>query len=325
MDDSAADLDVGAVRAFVAVTEDGYFGEAAARLGISQQAVSKRIGMLERSLGVALFTRTSRGARLTIDGQAFLPHARTLLSAEARAVAAVRPARRALRVDVLNHSIGPAALMRAFHQAHPDIDLDVVTLVDTDVDTAVAAVRSGAIDATFRAVTAPERQLRDGLAAARFLDDPHELLTGPAHRLAAARAVTPAELAGHPIWIPGIVPGTEWATFYADLAAEFGLGIEGIGPNFGTDHLLEVLADSPTLATLTGRHVRLVWPAHYDLRRIPVRDPIPVYPHSLVWHRENPHPGLAALLAHVRTLRRPLPDTGIWTPRWAMPHAWPIA
>jgi DNA-binding transcriptional LysR family regulator len=318
-----ADLDIGAVRAFVAVTEERYFSEAAIRLGISQQAVSKRIAMLEEGLGVALFTRTSRGVQLTVDGQAFLPHARTLLRVEARAVASVRTERRTLRVDVLSRRIGPAALLRNFHRAHPDVELDVVTSVYTSVDEAVDAVRSGAIDASFRAVTAPEQQLRDVVTAARVLDDPHQLLTGPAHPLAAARAVTPADLVGHRIWIPGIVPGTEWAAYYDDLAAAFGLTIERVGPNFGTDHLLDVLAESPTLATLTGEQVRLLWPDDYDLRRIPVREPTPVYPHSLIWHRDNPHPGLAKFLHYVRSARRQHHDAETWVPKWAMPHAWP--
>ncbi|GLY23742.1 LysR family transcriptional regulator [Micromonospora sp. NBRC 101691] len=43
------DIDLGAVRAFLAVVDDRYFGEAAARLRMSQQAVSKRIAALERN------------------------------------------------------------------------------------------------------------------------------------------------------------------------------------------------------------------------------------------------------------------------------------
>lgn len=35
-----------------------------------------------------------------------------------------------------------------------------------------------------------------------------------------------AQLAGHRVWVPGIVPGTEWAAYYDDLVAEFGLTIE---------------------------------------------------------------------------------------------------
>ena len=79
----------------------GQFSDAAADLSITQQAVSKRIAALEKDLGVRLFTRTPRGAELTIDGQTFLPHARDLLQAAERAAASVRPGRRALRVDVI--------------------------------------------------------------------------------------------------------------------------------------------------------------------------------------------------------------------------------
>ena len=33
-----------------------------------------------------------------------------------------------------------------------------------------------------------------------------------------------------------------------------------------------------------------------------MRDPVPVYPHSLVWHGDNPHPALAALRKHLGSL-----------------------
>ena len=78
------------MRTFVAVADAGQFSEAAVDLSITQQAVSKRIAGLEPDLGVRLFTRTARGARLTSDGQAFLPRARDLLQAAERAAAAVR-------------------------------------------------------------------------------------------------------------------------------------------------------------------------------------------------------------------------------------------
>ncbi|MET9474826.1 LysR family transcriptional regulator, partial [Streptomyces sp. NPDC002922] len=83
-------MDLDTVRTFVAAADAGQFQEAAAELAVTQQAVSKRIAALERTLGVRLFTRTARGAELTIDGQAFLPHARELLRVAERAVASVR-------------------------------------------------------------------------------------------------------------------------------------------------------------------------------------------------------------------------------------------
>ncbi|MBW5420901.1 LysR family transcriptional regulator [Streptomyces sp. BG9H] len=308
-------MDLHAVRAFVAAAEAGQFQGAAADLSITQQAVSKRIATLEKELAVRLFTRTARGARLTIDGQVFLPHARALLQAEERAAASVRPGSRALRVDVIGRRLAPAALLRDFHHAHPDAPLDVVTLFDADA--AISAVRAGTIDAAFRAVTVPARQLPDGIAADRVHDEPLQLLTGPGHALAGARSVTLAQLAGHRIWMPGIVTGTEWAAYYEELAAAFGLTIEATGPDFGTEPLLDTIADSPALATFVGEQTRLVWPADDDLRRIPVVDPTPVYPHSLIRRDDNPHPALTALRDHLAAARPAEGATATWTPGWA--------
>ncbi|MEU0965395.1 LysR family transcriptional regulator [Streptomyces sp. NPDC005917] len=307
-------MDLRAVRTFVAVADSGQFQEAAAVLAVTQQAVSKRIATLEKELGVRLFTRTARGADLTADGRTFLPHARELLLAEERATASVRSGRRALRVDVIGARLAPAALLRGFHEAHPEIALDVVTLFD--VDSALTALRSGAIDASFRAVAMPGRPLPRGVEAARVYDEPVQLLTGPGHALAGRRSVSPGELAGHRIWMPGLVDGTEWAAYYASLAAEFGLTIDSSGPNF-TGAVQEAVAGSDTLATLVGEQTRLVWPAGYDLRRIPLLDPTPVYPHSLLWAAANPHPALVALRARLDGTRPPRPAARTWVPGWA--------
>lgn len=321
-------MDLDAVRTFVTAADAGRFQDAAADLSVTPQAVSKRIAALERSLGVRLFIRTARGAQLTVDGRAFLPHARDLLRAEERAVAAVRPGRRALRVDVIGRRLAPATLLRDFRLACPGTELDVVTLFDADA--AVDAVRTGTIDASFRAVPMPGRQLPDDIRASRVFDEPLQLLTGPDHALAAAHTVSPAELVGQRIWMPGLVPGTEWAAYYDALAAAFAVTIEVTGPDFGTEPLLDTLAGSRTLATFVGERTHLVWPADHGLRRIAVREPTPVYPHSLVWHRDNRHPALAALRDHLApgaspgtgpagrsSARGVHPGVETWVPAWA--------
>ncbi|KAK1183890.1 LysR family transcriptional regulator [Streptomyces sp. NBS 14/10] len=310
-------MDLTAVRTFVTAVDAGQFQEAAANLSITPQAVSKRIAALEKDLGVQLFSRTARGARLTIDGQAFLPYARALLQAEERAAASVRPGRRALRVDVIRYRVSVAGLLRDFHRANPETELDVLTLFD--FDTAIAAVRSGTIDATFRAVSMPGRQLPDGIEATPVFDEPLYLFTGPAHEFAGARAIAPAQLAGRRIWMPGNMPGTEWAAYYDELAATFGLTIDAVGPNFGVEHLLDTIANSTTLATFVSEQTPLVWPAGHDLRRIPLEEPTPVYPHSLVWRTDNPHPALAALRHHLASAYPGRANNGIWTPKWAQP------
>lgn len=308
-------MDTHAVRTFVAVAEAGQFSAAAAELGVSQQAVSKRVAALEKDLGVTLFARTPRGADLTVDGQAFLPHARDLLGAAERAAASVRPGGQALRVDVISRRIAPARLLADFHRAHPGPPLEVVRLFD--IRAAIEAVRDGVVDASFRAITRPARQLPAGIATVRVLDEPVQLLTGPAHPLAGQGSLTPAQLAGLPIWMPALDPGTEWTAFYEDLAAAFGLSLDVTGPDFGTRPLLDVIAASPDLASLVGEQTHLVWPADWDLRRIPLRDPVPVYPHSLIWRRDNPHPALRALREHLAASRRDGTSQNIWVPEWA--------
>jgi DNA-binding transcriptional LysR family regulator len=314
-------VDLEAVRTFVAVVEAGRFQEAADALAITQQAVSKRIAALEKDLDVRLLTRTARGAHPTIDGQAFLPHARELLRVAARADASVRPGRRALRIDVVNRRVASAVLLQDFYRAHREIELDVVTL-DADVDAAAAAVGAGTIDATFHGVP-PQRRLPDAITATPVIDEPHELLVGPRHPLANARAVTPAQLAGHRIWMPGLHARGEVADYYAELAEAFGLTIDMIGPVFGNEALLDELADSPNLATLIGRRSRYLWPDSYDLRRIPLRDPTPVYPLSLLWRADNPHPALAILRTHLTSRRTATPDPTHWSPKWSTPAPTP--
>lgn len=345
-------MDLDAVRTFVAAADAGRLLDAADELGVTQQAVSKRVAALEKDLGVRLFTRTPRGVQPTAAGRAFLPHARELLAAEERAAASVRPDRRPLRVDVINPRIAPARLLRGFHRAHPETALEVVTLFDAGQ--AIAAVRSGAVDATFRAVTggagggaagasagaggsgaadagagaaarggagaAGADRLPDGISAVRVLDEPIDLLTGHAHPYADAASIAPADLAGRRVWMPAIVAGTEWAAFYEEFAHDFGIVLDAGGPNFGTDALLDAIAESPSLATFAGAGTHLVWPAGHDLRRVPMRGPVPLYPHSLVWRADNAHPALAALRAHLANAA-PDPayaaDGPTWTPSWA--------
>jgi DNA-binding transcriptional LysR family regulator len=82
------------LRTFVSVAQRRSFTKAAEDLHIAQQAVSQQIKALERSLGVALFTRSSRVVELTPAGAAFLRDARRLLAAADGAAGKVRAAAR---------------------------------------------------------------------------------------------------------------------------------------------------------------------------------------------------------------------------------------
>ncbi len=308
-------MDTEAVRSFVRAADLGQLQLAADELGVTQQAVSKRIATLERDLDIRLFTRTARGVELTLDGQAFLPHARNIVAGVERAISAIRPGSRALRIDVLGLRSAQAVVLHDYWRSHPETDLDVVTLRVNDPRVVVAAVQAGDIDASFRSVTDPAA-LPSDVRMIHAFDSPLELLVGPRHPLASARTLTPLRLRGHRIWVPGIAPGSEWAEFYDQLVTEFDLRIDAAGPNFGNEVLLDTLADSGDVATLVGARDRYVWPTNYDLRRIPIANPTIAYPLSLILPRTNPHPGLREVMAHFTGLT-PLPET-VWRPSWAM-------
>lgn len=67
------------IRAFEAAARCGSFTGAAAETGLTQSAISQRIGHLERRLGARLFVRQARSIALTVEGEAWLPHVRTAL------------------------------------------------------------------------------------------------------------------------------------------------------------------------------------------------------------------------------------------------------
>jgi hypothetical protein len=125
------------------------------------------------------------------------------------------------------------------------------------------------------------------------------------------------DLRDHRVWVPGIVAGSEWGSFYEAMAEAFHICVDPAGPNFGIEHLLDTITDSTTLATFVGARTRVAWPTRHELKRIPIRRPTPVYPWPFAWHTVNRHPDLKELRDHLRQVSTPEPGSETWTPSWA--------
>lgn len=118
----------------------------------SQQSLSQQIGTLERSLGVLLFDRDTRGTRLTAAGEVFLPEARAVLARVDTAVGVVRRAARgetghlnlAFLTSTANYMLPP--VVRAMRERFPDLEL---TTYNVPIDELVAGLRTGRFDAAF--------------------------------------------------------------------------------------------------------------------------------------------------------------------------------
>jgi DNA-binding transcriptional LysR family regulator len=120
-------LDLDAVQAFVLVASLANFTRVGEATGMTQSAVSLKLKRLEAFLGRRLVERTPRSVALTAEGEAFLPHAKTLLAANERALSFAPAAAYRLRLGVSDHAAGPElpTLLARLHAADPALMLEV--------------------------------------------------------------------------------------------------------------------------------------------------------------------------------------------------------
>ncbi|MGH8883481.1 MAG: LysR family transcriptional regulator, partial [Stackebrandtia sp.] len=303
-----ADLDLATVRAFAAVADEGQFGSAAGVLGISQQAVSKRIARLENQLAVTLFERVPTGAVPTAAARRFLPHARALLALADEAVATAHARPGPLRVAVLGERQAEMRAMRFYLAHHPDADIEMV--LSNAYVTSRDALLSGRADIAFARAHGGPRPLPARISAVPAYLDVLHLLVGKDNPLAGRTAVPLADLAGHTVWVPGAAVSSEWADYYDCLSRFSGITVDrtprselfadadtarGSAP---IEALVAHIAASDTLTTFNGEGFELPW--HPHIRRVRVVDPALAYPHALLWDSTDPHPAAEALVGHFR-------------------------
>jgi len=120
------------LRAFMAVVDAEGFARAAARLHLSQPALSRQIAALEQELAVRLFDRARRRVRLTAEGEDLLRRARRLmgevdaLSDRARALGGGQTG--ILRVGATPQNLENllAGFLGRYRRRHPGVEVHLV-------------------------------------------------------------------------------------------------------------------------------------------------------------------------------------------------------
>ncbi|MFJ4755235.1 LysR family transcriptional regulator [Streptomyces sp. NPDC088763] len=193
------DVHVRDLRYFVTVAEELHFTQAAARLYVSQPALSKQVRSLERQLGAELLRRGPRGVTLTEAGAALLPHARRVLAAwaeGAEALDTVRAAARGTLVVGMSTSPGRGGLLPAirsrFTAAHPEV---TVRLRQVSWEDPTAGLADGEADVAFVWLPLPDAGRYGWTVAA---EEPRLVALPEAHPLAARPEVDFADLADEP-------------------------------------------------------------------------------------------------------------------------------
>ena len=181
------------LRAFDAVAETGSFTAAAARLHLTQSALSVLVRELEREMGVQLFDRHTRRVLLSEAGREFQPSVQRLLADLAGAVAGVTELRdqkkgvlRLAAPQLMACTLMPRVIA-AYGARYPDID---VRLADTLPEHLLDGLLSGeaelAVGQDVPVDTTIERR--------SLFRDRHWLICPPSHPLARRRKVRWSEL-----------------------------------------------------------------------------------------------------------------------------------
>jgi DNA-binding transcriptional LysR family regulator len=283
------DFDLAQVRAFLAVAELRHFSRAAARLNLTQQALSKRIQRLEQLLGEPLFARDSRAVELTDAGSRFLPHARALLIAADNAVADTRAISRPVRVDVWGHLHAPLRWMRRLSRTEPRLTIEVS--MRRSLSAAIDALTRGEVDVAFGRLHDLSPPVPDGLGRRLVLLEPTGALLNEQHPLAHLSSIRPTDLAGG-IGQPSS-GAPELIGYYQRLAKHAGIPLVVEGANLGTEHAIDRVLADPTLVMVIPADLPV--PTDAGVRVVPLSDPVPRWPWSMVWRHDDQNPAAALL------------------------------
>jgi DNA-binding transcriptional LysR family regulator len=192
---------------FARVVEEASFAKAAAALGLSRSAASKRVAWLEDHLGARLLNRTTRTISLTEVGRAYYERcARILDEVEdaAQAVASLHDAPRGtLRVNAPmsfgQRHVGPA--VSAFLCRWPEMSIDL-SLTDRRVDV---------VDEGYDVVVRIMAMADSSLIARKITTTSRVTCASPEYLARRGTPTAPADLAGHDCFeYANLSPAGEW-------------------------------------------------------------------------------------------------------------------
>jgi len=186
--------DFAELRAFAAVVERASFARAAQHLGLSPSALSQTIRQLEERLGARLLNRTTRSVAPTATGQQLYQRIAPLFQDMADAVAEASAAAGSMSGTLRINTLGMAARqviaprLGRFHQAHPEVLLDIV------VDDGLSDIVAGRFDAGIRV----GRRLEKDMIAVRLTPDVKMIaVASPDYLARRGTPQSPADLHSH--------------------------------------------------------------------------------------------------------------------------------
>ncbi len=282
------------LRHFLAIADEANLTRAAARLHLTQPALSRSLRQLEAHLGVRLADRSTHHLRLTDAGRAFRSRAATALAAVDAALDPSRLGAWPLRLGHAWSALGTftTPLLRRWRQTHPDTPLELLRIDDRG-----AGLTAGKVDAALLRGPLPE----PGLRSAYLLSEDRVAALPDDSPLAGRAELTLADLADQSVTL-NTVSGTTSSELWPP----------GRGPSAtvrvgNTDDWLAAIAAGRAVGVSTAATAALHPHPGVTYRPLTDASPVPVF---LAWTDPPSHPAVADLAALAQEVTRQQPPAG---------------
>lgn len=279
----------------VAVADQGTFGAAAEAVHVSQPAMSSQIAELEQKLGVTLFERDRRGARVTPEGEAIVSAARRVLD-EAEQLVRLASDRRGDLVGQLVLGVIPTmapyllpTVVREIRRRYPATELQLRELRTSEL---VDAMHDGTLDLGLLAAPVPE--LERGVEVVELARDPFVLALPDGHPFAGKTRLPRSALSGLPMLL--LEDGHCLRTHAENACTQIGASTLGSFQATGLPSLSQMVAAGmgATLLPACALEVEARSGSGITTRRL--RTPEPYRTVVLAWRSSSPR------AEHFRTL-----------------------
>lgn len=189
-------MEIRQLRAFVAIAESGTFTAGAARVHVTQAAISMQIRQLESEVGARVFVRAPRHVILTEAGEHLLQRARHILREHDAAldeIAELAGAERGrLRIGSASAMVLTDQLpkiLKEVRRQHPRANISVTSGTS---EALVEQILAGELDIAFVSLPVDVR----GIQTERLSEDQLVAIASPHHKLAKQKTISAYTLAG---------------------------------------------------------------------------------------------------------------------------------
>ncbi|MFI1013405.1 LysR substrate-binding domain-containing protein [Streptomyces sp. NPDC020965] len=282
------------LRCFLAIAEESSVTRAAARLHLTQPAVSRSLAALEKHLGTRLVDRTTHRLALTAEGRVFRDKATAAVAAFDEALDAGRLRHWPLRLGHAWAALGPytTPLLRRWAREHPETPLELLR-----IDDRTAGLARGEVDAAVLRgpATTP------GLVTEPLFLEPRVAAVTSDGPLAARPSLTLADLTSGPVLVNPVSGVTTLDLWPAGARPGSSLTVTN------TDDWLAAIAAGRGAGVSVASTARMHPHPGVTYRPLPDAPPVPVL---LAWRAGGGHPALPALAALAREVCAAPPAPG---------------